>query len=407
MKMYEGIRVVEFSTNIAAPTIGQWMVEYGAEVIHIERPVVGDDSRHYPPIVDNVSLQYFTLNHGKKSVVLDLKDPEGNQIARDLIAKADVLIESNRPGAMEKLGLGYDAMHELNPRLIYVSVSAWGHKGPYASQPGYDLIAQAASGLMYYNGDYETGPVRVFTEIGDYSAAIAGFGAVNAALFHRERTRIGQFVDISLVRTLASMSVKLDDYRIFHRETKKRGNQGSNLLCPYGCFKCPDGEYIVIACSNNNLCFQFFHLIGRDDLITDPRCATNDIRVENSDYLIPILNNWLQKMGTAKNAEKALRGAGLPCTRIYTYEDIDNDPHYQEAGWFAEIPVPPEVTTVQSRRIVGSPFTFSELTPEYQLGEHLGESNHEIIGKLGYSDEQIDALTEKWNRSSSKQEKEV
>ena len=112
-------------------------------------------------------------------------------------------------------------------------------------------------------------------------------------------------------------------------------------------------------------------------------------------------------MGTAKNAEKALRGAGLPCTRIYTYEDIDNDPHYQEAGWFAEIPVPPEVTTVQSRRIVGSPFTFSELTPEYQLGEHLGESNHEIIGKLGYSDEQIDALTEKWNRSSSKPEKEV
>lgn len=401
MKMYEGLKVIEFTTNIAGPTIGQWMAEYGAEVIHIERPVVGDDSRGYPPIVDGVALAYYTMNNGKRSVVLDLKDSEGLKIARELIKDADVLFESNRPGAMDKLGLGYEAVHELNPKLIYVSVSAWGHTGPYAHLPGYDLIAQGASGLMYYNGDNETGPVRVFTEIGDYSAAMAGFGAVNAALFHRERTGIGQFVDISLVRTLATMAAKLDDHRIFHKETAKRGNQGSNLLCPYGCFKCPDGEYIIIACSNNSLTFRFFHLIGRDDLITDPRCATNPLRVENTEFLIPILNDWLAKMGTAKNAEKALRDANLPCSRVYTYEDIDNDPHYLEAGWFAEIPVPNGVTSIESRRIVGSPFTFSELTPEYKLGESLGESNHEIIGALGYSIEQIDGLLKKWNSSTA------
>lgn len=402
MKMYENLKVVEFTTNIAGPTIGQWMAEYGADVIHVEKPVVGDDSRGYPPQVDGVSLAYYTLNNGKKSVILDIKDPDGNKIAQDLIKGADVLIESNKPGTMDSMGLGYEAMKELNPRLIYVSVSAWGHKGPYANRPGYDLIAQGASSLIYYNGDYETGPVRVFTEIGDYSTAIAGFGAVNAALYYRERSGKGQFVDLSLVRTLASMSAKLDDHRIFNRETKKRGNQGSNLLCPYGCFKCPDGEFIIIACSNNNLTFRFFNLIGRDDLITDPRCATNPLRVENTEFLIPILNEWLAKMGTARNAEKALMEAGLPCTRIYTYEDVDKDPHYLEAGWFAEIPLPDEVKTVRTRRIVGSPFTFSELTPEYALGESFGQSNHEIIGRFGYSDEQIDELQKKWNKTTSK-----
>lgn len=402
MKMYEGIKVVDFTTNIAGPTISQWMAEYGAEVIHIERPVVGDDSRHYPPVVDGVSLAYYTMNHGKKSVVLDLKDPQGVEIAKKLIMDADVLVESNRPGAMDKLGLGYEVVHALNPALVYVSVSAWGHKGPYKNRPGYDLIAQAASSLIYYNGDYETGPVRVFTEIGDYSAALAGFAGVNAALFHKFRTGEGQHVDISLVRTLASMAAKLDDTRIYHRETKKRGNQGSNLLCPYGCFKCPDGEFVIIACSNNNLCFKFFHLIGRDDLITDPRCASNDVRLENSDFLLPILDDWLKKMGTARAAEKALMDAGLPCSRIYTYEDVDQDPHYQEAGWFADIPVPEGVTSVTARRIVGSPFTFSEQEPTYEVGDSLGGSNQEVLEKLGYSAQEIKELADKWNIPAGK-----
>ena len=153
MKLYEGLKVVEFTTNIAGPTVGQWLAEYGAEVIHIERPVIGDDSRAYPPLVNGISIKYCTLNHGKKSVILDLKDPDGNKIARELCKDADIVLESTRPGVMDRLGLGYEAMHELNPRLIYCSVSAWGQTGPYAHRPGYDLIAQGASSIMYYNGD--------------------------------------------------------------------------------------------------------------------------------------------------------------------------------------------------------------------------------------------------------------
>lgn len=205
---------------------------------------------------DGVSAQYHTLNHSKKSLVLDLKDPEGLKIAKELCKTADIVLESNRPGAMDRLGLGYEALREINPRLIYGSISAWGHKGPYADRPGYDVIAQGASGMMYYNGDDNTGPVKVFCEIGDYGAATSGFGANNAALYYRERTGLGQYVDISLVKTLASMAVKLDDQRIYHRETKKTGSQGSNLLCPYGTFRCPDGKYIIIACSNNSLTFR-------------------------------------------------------------------------------------------------------------------------------------------------------
>lgn len=399
MKLYEGLRVVEFTNNIAGPTIGRWLVEYGAEVIHVERPVVGDDSRGYPPMFNGMSAQYFTINHGKKSVILDLKDPDGVKIAKELCKDADILLESNRPGAMERLGLGYEVMHELNPRLIYGSISAWGHKGPYADRPGYDVIAQSASGLMYYNGDDSTGPVKVFTEIGDYGAAISGFGAINAALYHRERTGEGQFVDISLVKTLASMAVKLDDQRIYHRKTKKTGSQGSNLLCPYGTFRCPDNNYITIAASNNNLTFKFFKFIGRPELAEDPRFATNIKRLENSEILMPVLYEWLEKMETAEKAEKALLSAGIPCCRVYSYEDVDKDPHYHEAGWFADIPMP-EGMELRTRRLVGSPFEFSADSPEYQPLESFGCGNHEILRQLGYSNEYIDELESRWEKKA-------
>lgn len=395
MKLYEGLKVVEFNTNVAGPTIGRWFAEYGAEVIHVERPIAGDDSRGYPPILNGISAQYHTLNHGKKSVILDLKDPEGIKIAKELCKDADILVESNRPGAMERLGLGYEVLHEINQRLIYASVSAWGHKGPYANRPGYDVIAQGASGLMYYNGDDTTGPVKVFTEFGDYCAATSGFGAINAALYYREKTGLGQYVDISLVKTLASMAVKLDDQRIYHRKTKKTGSQGSNLLCPYGTFRCPDNNYIIIACSNNSLTFRFFRMIGRPELAEDPRFASNMKRIEHSEILMPILYEWLDKMGTAENAEKALLAAGLPCSRVYSYEDIDKDPHYHEAGWFADIPMP-EGLGIESRRIVGSPYEFSAAQPEYKPLEGFGCANHEVLCALGYTEEQVDELEKKW-----------
>lgn len=396
MKLYEGYRVIEFTNNIAGPLIGQWMGEYGAEVIHIERPVAGDDSRHYPPVVDGVGLQYYTFNHGKKSIVLDLKDPEGKEIARKLAAQADVLIESNKPGAMDRLGLGYEEIKSINPGIVYVSVSAWGQKGPYRERPGYDLIAQAASGFMYYNGEPDSGPVKAYTEIGDYCAGLAGFAGVNAALLHRERTGEGQHVDISLVRTLAMMSAKLDDCRIYGRETTKLGNVGSSILCPYGCFRCPDGEWLVICCSNNSLTFRFFHLIGRDDLIEDERASSNEARMENGDFLFPIFYQWLDEMKTAENAEKALAQAGVPCTRIYTFGDIDRDPHYNEAGWLVDIPLPEEVKSIEGRRIAVAPFGFSAVEPEYKVGQHMGEANQEVIGALGYDSERIEELQKKW-----------
>lgn len=399
MKIYENLRVVEFNTNIAGPTIGRWLAEYGAEVIHVEKPVIGDDSRHYPPVLNGQSLQYFTINHGKKSITLDFKDPEGKQIACDLLKTADVLIESNRPGVMDKMGLGYEEVHKLNPKLIYVSVSCWGQKGPYASRGGYDIIAQSASSLVYYNGTEESGPVKIYTEIGDYVGALSGLAAVNMALYSRDRTGIGQHVDISLVRALASMAVKLDDCRIFQQKTVKPGNMGSALLSPYGTYKCPDGKFITIATSNNKLAFKFYNLIGRDDLITDPRCVSNIKRLENNDFLLPILLEWLEKMGTAQNAENALVGAGIPCTKVYSFEDVDKDPHYNEAGWFSDIPMPESITDIRNRRIVGSPFGFSDATPEYAPLEAFGGATHEIIGSLGYTAEQIDELQEKWSKA--------
>ena len=193
MRLYEGLRVVEFTTNIAGPTIGRWLAEYGADVIHVERPVYGDDSRGYPPMFDGVSAQYHTLNHGKKSLVLDLKDPEGLKIAKELCKTADIVLESNRPGAMDRLGLGYEALREINPRLIYGSISAWGHKGPYADRPGYDVIAQGASGMMYYNGEgIEADPkqaARWFTQAATQGDTTAQY---NLACLHYSGTGVPQ-----------------------------------------------------------------------------------------------------------------------------------------------------------------------------------------------------------------------
>lgn len=395
MKLYEGLRVLDFTGNIAGPTIGQWLVEYGAEVIHIEKPVLGDDSRYFPPIVDGESAHYHTYNHGKKSVTIDMKDPRGKAMIEKLCSSADILLESSRPGVMDKLGFGYDTVHAWNPRLIYCSVSAFGQTGPYAGRPGYDIIAQGASGMMYYNGDKNTGPVRVATEIGDYSAAVAGFGAINAALYYRERTGEGQHLDISLTRVLTYMAAKFDYHRIFHKKAEKTGNHNA-MLCPYGVFRCPDGENLIIACANNNLAFQFFRLIGREDLIQDERFNSNPARCEHSAEMMPIVEEWLDRMGTAKEAERALLEAGIPCSKVYDYEDVDNDPHYNACGWLVDIPMPESMKGLRSRRIVGSPFGFSAVQPEYHADSGFGGGNHEVLESLGYSAQEVDEIETEW-----------
>ena len=184
-QVYENLKVIDITNNYAGPMAGTMLADYGAEVWHIEKPVLGDDSRFFPPMVDGLSINYCTSNRGKKSVVLDLKDPRGADAVKKLAAKADVLLESFRPGVMKKLGLGYEELKEINPRLIYCSISAYGQTGPYASRPGYDVIAQAVSGIMEMTGEPDGMPNKIGPAIGDWMGALNAFGCIGTALYYR------------------------------------------------------------------------------------------------------------------------------------------------------------------------------------------------------------------------------
>ena len=402
MKLYEGLKVIDITNNVAGPTIGQWLGEYGAEVIHVEKPVIGDDSRHFPPVSNGESMFYSTLNHGKKSIAVNLKDPDGCELIKKLCVDADILIESNRPGVMKRLGLDYEVIHEINPRLIYCSVSAYGQTGPNALRPGYDIIAQGASGLVYYNGEADSGPVINKAIIGDLSSAVMGFGAVNAALYYRERTGKGQQVDIALTRVMTYFGANFDERLIYNRKAIK-GSSNMALLSPYGMYRCPDGEYIIIACANNALTFKFFDCIGRPELKYDPRFGSNEKRVQNNDIMFGILMEWLGEMRTADNAAKALENAGIPYTRVYDYDDVLNDPHYNECGWFTDVPMPESFTEHTVRKVVNAPFKLSEVEPEYKPMNGFAADTKEVLTELGSPEEKIRELIMKIGRASCRE----
>jgi len=233
MNIFEGIRVLDFTNNLAGPYAAAMLSDYGAEVIHVEKPVLGDDNRAYLPRYEGQSMSFMDNSHGKKSLVLDLKDPEAVKIVEKLVKETDVLIESYRPGVMKRLGLDYEAMKKVRPDLIYCSVSAFGQTGPEAGRAGYDIIAQAVSGLMYMTGDQDGPPRKVGITVGDNVGALTAFGAIGAALYYRERTGIGQQIDVSLVKTLMWMSNKIDDLVLNGHMQHRNGNHHLTL-CPYG-----------------------------------------------------------------------------------------------------------------------------------------------------------------------------
>ena len=393
-RLYENLKVLDATNNYAGPMAGSLLADYGAEVWHIEKPVLGDDNRFFPPMIDGISINYCTNNRGKKSVVLNLKDPKAVEAFKKLAAQADVLLESYRPGVMERLGLGYEELKKLNPKLIYCSISAYGQVGPYAKRPGYDVIAQAVSGMMEITGEPDGAPTKVGPAIGDWIGALNAFGCIGTALYYRSRTGVGQHIDISLVRSLLWMAAKLD-YPITGEMQSRTGNHHSNLA-PYGVFKGNRGESIVLGVLSNNLWEKFCHVLGRPDLVDDPRFSTNNMRVENKQSLIELIEGWLRTFNHISEASQLLMDAGIPCSKIYNMKDINEDPHYNQCGWIADMPTADEMTSVPTRRFPSNPFGFSEFSAEYRKAPALGEHNHEVLESLGYSAQEIDEMEQRW-----------
>ena len=366
--------VIDLSRVLAGPYCTMMLGDMGATVIKIEQPGKGDDTRHFgPPYVAGESAYYLGLNRNKRSITLDFNNPEDEKRLFELVSTATVLVENFRPGMLERQGLGYETLRAMNPGLIYCSISGYGHDGPYAMRPGYDFVAQAESGIMSVTGEVEGEPQRVGSPVADVSAGLYACMSILAALHVREKTGKGQHIDISLLEAAVSLLSNVSsNYLISGEEAERYGNGHPNIV-PYQAFHTQDG-YIVVSCGNDRLYQTLCRLLGREDLATDPRFATNPQRVRNREELVPILQEQFLQRETG-DWLTALRAAGIPCGPINTVSQVFSDPHLQARGFIWECEHP----TAGTIKLSGSPIRLSETpTRLYKAPPLLGEDNDAV-----------------------------
>jgi crotonobetainyl-CoA:carnitine CoA-transferase CaiB-like acyl-CoA transferase len=366
--------VIDLSRVLAGPYCTMMLGDLGATVIKVEHPGKGDDTRHFgPPYIAGESAYYLGLNRNKQSILLDFSTPEGKERLLKLVSTATVLVENFRPGSLERQGLGYEALHAINPGLIYCSISGYGQTGPYASRPGYDFVAQAESGLMSVTGEIDGDPQRVGSPVGDVSAGMFACMAILAALRVRDHTGKGQYIDISLLETTISLLSNVSsNYLISGEEAQRFGNGHPNIV-PYQAFHTEDG-YVVVSCGNDRLYQALCHLLAREELAADPRFATNPQRVRNRKELVPVLQEEFLRRRTDEWLPE-LRAAGIPCGPINTVSQIFNDQHIQARGvvWECEHP------TAGKIKLSGSPMHLSETpTRLYKAPPLLGEDDDKV-----------------------------
>ena len=330
-----GIRVLDLTRVLAGPFCAMMLGDMGAEVIKLEEPGKGDDTRSWPPFVGGESTYFMSVNRSKKSITLNLKAPEGREIFRKLAKKSDVLLENFRPGTMDKLGFGYRALSRLNPRLVYCSVSGFGESGPEAHRAGYDLVIQAESGVMDLTGFADGPPVKVGNSIADLVAGMAAAQGITLALLARGRTGRGQKVEIGMLDVMASLlTYQAGLYWNAGGRPTRRGNQHPSIV-PYEVFRARDA-YLTLGVANNSLWEKTCRALGREDLARDPRFDSETNRVTNRDALIPILNDLL----AARPADEwlaRLEQAGVPAGRIRTVAEVCESPHLKARGMVVKL----------------------------------------------------------------------
>ena len=392
-KALEGIRVIDLSHVLAAPTTTMFLADLGAEVIHLE-PRQGDAAREYGPFAGepgkNRSGYFISLNRNKKSLVLNLKLEKGKEILRELIKISDVIVENFRPATMQKMGFGWEEIQRMNPRIIYAAISGFGHDSPpeYAARPSYDMVAQAYSGLMSITGPVGGPPCRVGSSVGDIIAGQQAVIGILAALAHREKTGSGQFYDGSMVDGLfACLESAVARYTITGKIPGPLGGAHPSIT-PFEAFRTKD-SWIIMAAGNDVLWGKLCRILGREDLINDPRFTNNHLRTENQPKLSAVLTaEFIQK--TTAEWIGIFEKAEIPYSRINDIREICEDPVIRHRNMLVTVDQP----GVGPVRIAGSAIRLSETpgrveTPAPLLGEHSDEVLREI---LGYAPERIDAL---------------
>ncbi len=394
------IRVLDLSRVLAGPWAAQNLADLGAEVIKVERPGPGDDTRGWgPPYMKDAegkdtseAAYYLSCNRNKKSITIDIGKPEGQALVRELAGKCQVLIENYKVGTLKRYGLGYEDLKKINPGLIYCSVTGFGQDGPYAERPGYDFIFQGMCGLMSITGERDgqpgAGPMKVGIAITDVLTGMYASLAITAAVSHQDRTGQGQYIDMALLDVLTAFNAnQIVSYFCSGNIPKRWGNAHPQVV-PYEVFPTSDG-HIILAVGNDGQYARFCKVAGHPELAEDPRFNTNSQRIINRDALIPIIAGWMKTRTKAQWMEQ-LEAATVPCGPINNMQEVFEDPQVRHRQM--RVDIPHKLGGIAP--VVASPMRFSETPVEYRLAPPmLGEHNAEIYTQLlGKSEAELEKM---------------
>ena len=380
-KPLSGLKVVELGTLIAGPFASRICAEFGAQVIKVESPDGGDPLRKWRKLYEGTSLWWFVQARNKKSLTLNLKHPDGLSILKALLADADILIENFRPGVLEKLGLGWDVLHALNPKLVMVRLSGFGQTGPMKDQPGFGAVGESMGGLRYITGFEDRPPVRTGISIGDSIAALWGVIGALMALRHREvNGGQGQVVDVALYEAIfAMMESMVPEFDVFGFIRERTGNIMPGIT-PSSIHTSLDGKHVQIGANGDAIFKRFMQVIGREDLTNDPVLASNDGRDTRRDELYGVIDRWVASLPLETVLEQ-LSVAQVPASRIFSAEDMFSDPQFLAREMFLHARLPD-----------GKDFKMPGIVPKLSdtpgsadwVGPELGAHNAEVLGELGY-----------------------
>ena len=391
MEPLSGLKVIEMGQLIAGPFAAKTLADFGADVVKIEPPKVGDALRKWRLLKDGTSIWWQVQSRNKRSLSLDLRQVEAQEIVRTLASEADILIENFRPGTLEGWGLDPNDLLKINPRLIVLRISGYGQTGPYRDKPGFGVVAEAMGGLRHLTAEPGRVPVRVGISIGDTLASLHGVIGILLALQERHQSGKGQIIDVALYEAVFNcMESLLPEYSAFG-EIRQAAGSALPGIAPTNAYLCADGGYVLVAGNGDSIFKRLMKLIGRDDLGADPELENNDGRVKRVVELDQAIGQWANRLSTDEALE-ALDSAAVPAGRIYTVADIAKDPHYKARG---------NIETIQMAdgSKVDVPGVFPKLsrTPGSikTLAPDIGQNTDEILRSIGLNDAQVASLKER------------
>ena len=376
----EGIRVVDLTRILAGPYCTMMLGDMGAEVIKIEHPKGGDDTRGWgPPFLNGVSTYFISINRNKKSLTLNLKDERGKELLRELIRQGDVVVENFRPGTLDKLGFSWEEIHRINPAVVFASLSGFGQTGPRKDEPGFDVVIQGEGGIMSITGEPDGPPSKFGASIADITAGMLAAQGVLLSLYHREKTGVGQMVDVGMLDgQVALLTYHANNYFGTGKLPPRRGNKHPSIT-PYEMYACKDG-YFNLGVGNDSLWRSFCDAMGLGDIKEDPKFAINKDRVDNRLELQEILDAFFAEKTVGETLD-TLRGAGIPCGPINNLEQVLNEPQILAREMVVDVDVPVAGPT----KVTGVPIKLSETpgavrTPPPTLGQHTDEVLESVLG---------------------------